>query len=92
MSEIKERDQKYVLGTYSRFDVEIVSGSGSCAVDSEGKKYIDMGSGIAVNTFGYADKEWVKAVTEQLSKLQHTSNLYYTEPCGELAEIGRAHV
>lgn len=87
MSEIKERDQKYVLGTYSRFDVEIVSGSGSCAVDSEGKKYIDMGSGIAVNTFGYADKEWVKAVTEQLSKLQHTSNLYYTEPCGELAEL-----
>lgn len=87
MSKIKERDKQYVLGTYSRFDVEIVSGSGSCAVDSNGKKYIDMGSGIAVNTFGYADKEWAAAVTNQILRLQHTSNLYYTEPCGELAEL-----
>lgn len=52
-----------------------------------GKEYIDLGSGIAVNTFGAADDEWVAAVTAQLNSLQHISNLYYTSPCAQLAEM-----
>ena len=62
-----ELDSKYVANTYRRFPVEIVSGKGAVAYDVNGKKYIDMGSGIATNTFGYADDEWVAAVTEQLN-------------------------
>ena len=84
---VKELDSKYVANTYKRFPVEIVSGKGALLVDETGKKYIDMGSGIAVNTFGMADDEWIGAVTAQLAKFQHTSNLYYTEPCVKLAEM-----
>ena len=84
---IKELDKKYVMGTYGRFPVAIVSGKGSLLYDDEGKEYIDMGSGIAVNVFGAADEEWAKAVTTQLMQIQHTSNLYYTEPCAKLAEM-----
>ena len=84
---ITERDKKYVAGTYARFPVEIVSGRGSVAVDSTGKEYVDLGSGIGVTAFGYSDAAWIAAVTEQLGKVQHTSNLYYTEPCGKLAEM-----
>jgi acetylornithine/N-succinyldiaminopimelate aminotransferase len=83
----KELDGAYVAHTYARFPLEIVSGSGAVGYDEAGKKYIDLGSGIAVNTFGYADKVWAEAVTEQVNKLQHTSNLYYTEPCVRLAEM-----
>ena len=86
MSGITERDQTYVAATYARFPVEIVAGKGSVATDSAGKEYIDLGSGIGVTAFGYSDEQWVAAVTEQLRKVQHTSNLYYTEPCGRLAE------
>ena len=82
-----ELDSKYVAQTYRRFPVEIVSGKGAVAYDANGKKYIDMGSGIATNTFGYADSEWVAAVTEQLNCYSHTSNLYYTSPCAKLAEM-----
>ena len=84
---IKELDKKYVMGTYGRFPVTIVSGKGSLLYDDEGKEYIDMGSGIAVNIFGAADDEWAKAVTAQLMQIQHTSNLYYTEPCAKLAQM-----
>ena len=84
---IIETDQKYVAGTYKRFPLEIVSGKGSLVKDSAGKEYIDMGSGIAVTSFGIADEEWQKAVSEQIGKLQHMSNLYYTEPCAKLAEL-----
>ena len=79
-------DKEYIAGTYGRFPVEIVDGKGSVVVDSEGKEYIDMGTGIAVNTFGLADEQWIAAVTAQLGKFQHTSNLYFTEPCARLAE------
>ena len=82
-----ELDSKYIAPTYRRFPVEIVSGKGATAYDANGKKYIDMGSGIATNTFGYADTEWVAAVTEQLNLYSHTSNLYYTSPCARLAEL-----
>ena len=84
---IKELDQKYVANTYARFPLTLVSGKGSLVYDDCGKEYIDLGTGIAVNGFGIADDEWIAAVAEQLSKLQHTSNLYYSEPCARLAEM-----
>ncbi len=80
-------DNEYVAHTYSRFPVCIKSGSGSLLYDEQGKEYIDLGTGIAVNTFGASDPEWVQAVTDQLGKLAHISNLYYTEPCAKLAEM-----
>ncbi|MBQ8403928.1 MAG: aspartate aminotransferase family protein [Clostridia bacterium] len=83
----KELDKQYVANTYNRFPVEIVSGKGATLKDENGKEYVDMGAGIAVNTFGMADEGWVAAVTAQLGKFQHTSNLYYTEPCARLVEM-----
>ncbi|MCI8332078.1 MAG: acetylornithine/succinylornithine family transaminase [Clostridiales bacterium] len=82
---IQELDQEYIAHTYARFPVTFVKGEGALLYDESGKAYIDMGAGIAVNTFGAADKTWCAAVSEQLGKLQHTSNLYYTEPCAKLA-------
>ena len=87
MSTLQEKDKQYVANTYARFPVELVSGKGSRVVDTDGKEYIDLGSGIAVTAFGIADDVWAKAVSEQAGKLQHTSNLYYTEPCAVLAEM-----
>ncbi len=87
MSNLKEQDKQYVANTYARFPVELVSGKGSEVFDKDGKRYIDMGTGIGVTAFGIADDEWKEAVTAQLSRLQHTSNLYYTEPCAALAEL-----
>ena len=80
-------DGEYIAHTYSRFPVAISHGEGSLLYDENGKEYIDLGTGIAVNTFGAADKEWIGAVTDQLSKVAHTSNLYYTEPQAKLAEL-----
>ena len=82
-----EKDKQYIANTYGRFPVTIVNGHGSVAVDENGKEYIDMGTGIGVNAFGYSDTEWVEAVTKQLNTLQHTSNLFYTQPGVELAEM-----
>lgn len=86
MIELQNIDKKYVANTYSRFPVEIVSGKGSYVFDSDGKKYIDMGSGIGVTSFGIADDKWKQAVIAQLDNVQHMSNLYYTEPCALLAK------
>ncbi len=82
---LMELDAAHVAGTYRRFPVEIASGKGSFLFDTAGKAYIDMGSGIAVNTLGLCEEGWIAAVTAQLSRVQHTSNLYYTEPCAMLA-------
>ena len=79
-------DQAYIAHTYKRFPVEIVSGKGSLVRDAAGREYIDMGSGIAVTSFGVADDVWIAAVEEQIRKVQHMSNLYYTSPCARLAE------
>ena len=87
MSDIKTIDREYVANTYARFPVEIVSGYGSLVYDDTGKEYIDMGSGIGVTAFGIADDTWKAAVIEQLGKLQHMSNLYYTQPCALLAQL-----
>jgi acetylornithine/N-succinyldiaminopimelate aminotransferase len=83
----KELDNQYVAHTYARFPLEIVSGHGSVLMDDQGKEYIDMGTGIAVNTFGMADPVWAAAVTQQLTQCQHTSNLYFTAPCAKLAQM-----
>lgn len=84
---IKEKDKLYVANTYGRFDIEIIGGKGSLVYDEQGKEYIDLGTGIAVNTFGVCDDEWTNAVYEQLGKFQHTSNLYYSSPSVLLAEM-----
>lgn len=84
--DIMQLDRTYIAGTYKRFPVEIVSGKGSLVRDVNGKEYIDMGSGIAVTSFGIADEEWIRAVEKQIHAIQHMSNLYYTEPCALLAE------
>ena len=86
MKDLMTLDKEYIAGTYARFPVEIASGKGSLLFSPDGKRYIDMGSGIAVNAFGIADEAWQQAVTAQLGKVQHTSNLYYTEPCVLLAQ------
>ncbi len=79
-------DSAYVAHTYSRFPLELTSGKGAVLRDENGKEYIDLGSGIAVNIFGACDDEWTRAVSEQAAKLQHTSNLYYTAPGALLAQ------
>lgn len=86
LQEIKDRNQKYIMHTYSRFDVAIESGKGAIAQGC-GKSYVDFGSGIGVNALGYCDDGWVKAVTEQAAKLSHCSNLYYSPIQGELAQL-----
>ncbi|MBQ8572815.1 MAG: acetylornithine/succinylornithine family transaminase [Ruminococcus sp.] len=83
---VKALDREYIMGTYSRFPITLTKGKGSKVYDDEGKEYIDLGSGIAVNIFGIADEEWANAVTSQLNTLQHTSNLYYSVPCANLAK------
>ena len=87
MTNTKELDSKYIAGTYGRFPVEIVKGKGDIAIDSEGKEYIDLSTGIAVNTFGHADEKWIEAVTAQIQNFAHTSNLYYSAPCAKLAQM-----
>lgn len=84
---IKETDDQYVSHAYGRFNVVLTDGKGSTVHDENGKEYIDFGSGIGVTAFGFADEEWKAAVIEQLGRIQHTSNLYYTEPCAELAKL-----
>lgn len=87
MSEIISKDKEYILGTYNRFPITVLNGKGSEVFDENGKRYIDMGSGIGVTSFGIADEVWQNAITNQISKVQHMSNLYYTEPCAKLAEL-----
>lgn len=84
---IIENSEKYLAHSYGRYPVAIESGNGSLLYDTDGKEYIDFGSGIAVNTFGIADKEWIEAVTAQLFKISHTSNYYYSSPQAHLAEL-----
>lgn len=82
-----DTDKEYIASTYKRFPIAIEKGKGSEVYDTEGKRYIDMGSGIGVTAFGIADEKWQQAVIAQIAKVQHMSNLYYTEPCAKLAEL-----
>ena len=84
---IFEKDKTYVAGTYNRFPVAIKSGKGSILTGEDGREYIDLTSGIGVTAFGIADEKWQAAVIEQIGKVQHTSNLFYTAPCADLAEL-----
>lgn len=83
---VKETDKKYVMNTYNRYDLEIVEGMGCNCYDVDGKEYLDLSSGIGVNSLGFCDMGWVDSVTQQVCKLNHTSNLYYSQPCALLAE------
>lgn len=82
----KEKDLKYIMHTYGRYDVALAKGKGAVAYDEDGKRYIDVASGIGVNSLGFCDDGWVKAVTEQASAIQHMSNYFYCEQASNLAE------
>ena len=84
--DIRTMDQTYIANTYDRYEPVLVSGSGSEVYDETGKRYIDLGTGIAVNAFGVADPVWAAAVAEQAGRLQHACNKYYTGPQALLAE------
>ena len=84
---IIDEDKEYVAGTYARFPVAFKEGNGCRLYDYDDKEYVDFGSGIAVDIFGVNDGEWKSAVIEQLNKVQHTSNLFYTEPQAQLARL-----
>ena len=84
-NQIKSIDKQYVMQTYARFDVVIERGEGATVYSPEGKEYIDFTSGIGVNSIGYNNKKWAEAIYAQALKLQHISNLYYTEPYAKLA-------
>ncbi len=86
LTELKENDKEYIVNMYGRFDMAVDHAEGASVFDTDGKKYIDMTSGIGVVSLGYCDPGWVKAVTEQLGKYQHISNLYYSEPGTRVAE------
>ncbi len=85
--DIKKLDDAHVMHTYGRYPVAIDHGKGATCYDPAGKAYIDFTSGIGVNALGFAEEGWVAAVTAQLNKLQHISNLYYTEPCAQAAKL-----
>ena len=84
--DVFSKDSTYVSHTYNRFPAAIQSGHGATARDFDGKEYIDFGSGIGANALGFCNDEWVNAVTTQLRRVQHTSNLFYTLPNTQLAE------
>ncbi|MDR1495329.1 MAG: aspartate aminotransferase family protein [Clostridiales Family XIII bacterium] len=83
--QIKQQENAYLANTYSRYDVVVVSGKGVRAKGADGREYLDFTSGIGVNSLGYCDPGWVRAVSEQVALIQHTSNLFYTEPCTKAA-------
>ena len=85
-SHIKELDAKYIVHTYNRYDVVVDHAFGALVTDADGKEYVDLCSGYAANSLGYGNEAWLEAVTGQLKKVQHASNLYYTEPGPLLAE------
>lgn len=82
----KEKDLKYIMHTYGRYDVALKSGKGAVAYDEDGKKYIDVSSGIGVNSLGYCNNGWVNAVSKQAGTLQHMSNYFYCKQASDLAE------
>ncbi|WP_101913319.1 acetylornithine/succinylornithine family transaminase [Megasphaera vaginalis (ex Bordigoni et al. 2020)] len=86
MRNYKELDKEYIVNVYNRLDVVLDHGKGAVLYDTDGKEYIDLSAGIAVNVFGVSDDAWQAAVIAQLQKLSHISNVFYTEPQVLLAE------
>ena len=84
---IINEDKEYIASTYARFDVAFERGEGSRLYDFDGKEYIDCATGIGVNIFGICDEVWKNAVINQINLIQHTSNLYYSEPQARLAKL-----
>ena len=84
--ELVALDHQYTMQTYGRFDVDIDHGKGATVYDLAGREYIDFTSGIGVASIGYANPKWVDAIAVQAARLGHMSNLFYTQPCGQLAE------
>lgn len=82
----QEKDKKYIMNTYGRYDVALKEGKGVYAYDEDGKEYIDVSSGIGVNILGYCNEGWVNAVTKQAASIQHMSNYFYCKPASDLAE------
>ena len=85
-NEIKQLDSDYIAQTYGRFNLALSHGKGCQVWDFEGNEYLDFTSGIGVNSLGWADEDWLKAVIHQASSLAHTSNLFFTEPSSRLAK------
>lgn len=81
-----EKFDENIMHTYGRYPLVMDKGEGRCAVDENGKEYIDFGSGIGTNSLGYCNDKWVEAVCNQVKTLQHTSNYYYTKVQAEFAE------
>ncbi len=86
LEQVMEQDKKYIIQSYGRTPILLTKGKGVEVEDDNGKKYIDFTSGIGVNALGFCPENWANAVTTQLNILQHTSNLYYTEPCIQVAK------
>ena len=84
--ELKAEENKYVMNTYGRFPIALDHGEGATLWDIEGKKYIDLASGIGVNCMGYNNPAIVDAITNQAHKLTHVSNLFTTEPMVQVAK------
>ncbi|KAL5744838.1 hypothetical protein ACOSQ2_027954 [Xanthoceras sorbifolium] len=84
--ELMEAEKRVLVGTYARTPVVLASGKGCKLYDAEGREYLDMSAGIAVNALGHGDHDWVKAVVEQANVLTHVSNVYYSIPQVELAK------
>jgi len=82
---IKTNYESHVLPTYGRFPVAFVKGKGSRLWDEAGKEYIDFMAGIGVCSIGHSHPKWIAAIENQAKELAHTSNLFYTQPGGELA-------
>mgnify|MGYP002324083229 CR=1 FL=1 len=78
--ELKALDDAYIMHTYGRFPVDIDHGEGATLYSLSGRKYIDFTSGIGVNSLGYGNEKWMAAITAQIGKLGHISNLFYTQP------------
>ena len=87
--DFKAADKEYIVNVYNRMDAVLDHGKGSVLYDVNGKEYIDLSAGIAVNVFGVCDDVWKDAVTAQLNKLSHISNVFYTEPQGLLFQLRR---
>ena len=86
MKSIKDIDKKHIINTYNRYDLELVEGMGVNAYDIDNKEYIDLSAGIGVNSLGFCEMGWVASVTQQLCKLNHVSNLFYSQPDALLAK------
>jgi predicted acetylornithine/succinylornithine family transaminase len=86
LGELQQLERSSVIGSYARMPVEFVRGEGSRLWDAEGNEYLDFLCGISVTSLGHCNPHVVEAVREQVGRLMHVSNLFYTEPAMRLAE------